>query len=154
MNFAEASFRPIGTSYDQTETGGPYFEVVVATWWIQFITETVVPNGYQGNERHCSNQYSREGVVGIQSIRMSADQAESAIRILFNWLSQTGSAERSAAAQYRRIGDSDVLLKVALGVISTAGGPRALAAFTGFTRRGGIVMKKMILLLGLIRGIS
>lgn len=119
-----ASFRLIGTSYDQTETGGPYFEFTGLRPGEYSLSETVVPNGYQGMSGTVRISISREGVVSIQSNP--------------NLIQLTVTNRKRGAGPLPSTGGSGTAMffKVALGVISTAGGLLGSLYWLHTKRRG------------------
>ena len=121
-----ASFRLIGTSYDQTETGGPYFEFTGLRPGEYSLSETVVPNGYQGMSGTVRISISREGVVSIQSNPNVSGSGGVGNPNLIQ-LTVTNRKRGAGTAMF---------FKVALGVISTAGGLLGSLYWLHTKRRG------------------
>lgn len=130
-----ASFRLIGTSYDQTETGGPYFEFTGLRPGEYSLSETVVPNGYQGMSGTVRISISREGVVSIQS---NPNVSGSGGVGNPNLIQLTVTNRKRGAGPLPSTGGSGTAMffKVALGVISTAGGLLGSLYWLHTKRRG------------------
>ena len=130
-----ASFRLIGTSYDQTETGGPYFEFTGLRPGEYSLSETVVPNGYQGMSGTVRISISREGVVSIQS---NPNVSGSGGVGNPNLIQFTVTNRKRGAGPLPSTGGSGTAMffKVALGVISTAGGLLGSLYWLHTKRRG------------------
>ena len=130
-----ASFRLIGTSYDQTETGGPYFEFTGLRPGEYSLSETVVPNGYQGMSGTVRISISREGVVSIQS---NPNVSGSGGVGNPNLIQLTVTNRKRGAGPMPSTGGSGTAMffKVALGVISTAGGLLGSLYWLHTKRRG------------------
>ena len=130
-----ASFRLIGTSYDQTETGGPYFEFSGLRPGEYSLSETVVPNGYQGMSGTVRISISREGVVSIQS---NPNVSGSGGVGNPNLIQLTVTNRTRGAGPLPSTGGSGTAMffKVALGVISTAGGLLGSLYWLHTKRRG------------------
>ena len=130
-----ASFRLIGTSYDQTETGGPYFEFTGLRPGEYSLSETVVPNGYQGMSGTVRISISREGVVSIQS---NPNVSGSGGVGNPNLIQLTVTNRKRGAGPLPSTGGSRTAMffKVALGVISTAGGLLGSLYWLHTKRRG------------------
>lgn len=130
-----ASFRLIGTSYDQTETGGPYFEFTGLRPGEYSLSETVVPNGYQGMNGTVRISISREGVVSIQS---NPNVSGSGGVGNPNLIQLTVTNRKRGAGPLPSTGGSGTAMffKVALGVISTAGGLLGSLYWLHTKRRG------------------
>ena len=130
-----ASFRLIGTSYDQTETGGPYFEFSGLRPGEYSLSETVVPNGYQGMSGTVRISISREGVVSIQS---NPNVSGSGGVGNPNLIQLTVTNRKRGAGPLPSTGGSGTAMffKVALGVISTAGGLLGSLYWLHTKRRG------------------
>ena len=130
-----ASFRLIGTSYDQTETGGPYFEFTGLRPGEYSLSETVVPNGYQGMSGTVRISISREGVVSIQS---NPNVSGSGGVGNPNLIQLTVTNRKRGAGPLTNTGGSGTAMffKVALGVISTAGGLLGSLYWLHTKRRG------------------
>ena len=112
------------------------------------LSETVVPNGYQGMSGTVRISISREGVVSIQS---NPNVSGSGGVGNPNLIQLTVTNRKRGAGPLPSTGGSGTAMffKVALGVISTAGGT-AWQPLLASHEEEGIVMKKLILLLGLI----
>ena len=130
-----ASFRLIGTSYDQTETGGSYFEFTGLRPGEYSLSETVVPNGYQGMSGTVRISISREGVVSIQS---NPNVSGSGGVGNPNLIQLTVTNRKRGAGPLPSTGGSGTAMffKVALGVISTAGGLLGSLYWLHTKRRG------------------
>lgn len=130
-----ASFRLIGTSYDQTETGGAYFEFTGLRPGEYSLSETVVPNGYQGMSGTVRISISREGVVSIQS---NPNVSGSGGVGNPNLIQLTVTNRKRGAGPLPSTGGSGTAMffKVAFGVISTAGGLLGSLYWLHTKRRG------------------
>lgn len=130
-----ASFRLIGTSYDRTETGGPNFEFTGLRPGEYSLSETVVPNGYQGMSGTVRISISREGVVSIQSNQNVSGSGGVGTP---NLIQLTVTNRKRGAGPLPSTGGSGTAMffKVALGVISTAGGLLGSLYWLHTKRRG------------------
>ena len=130
-----ASFRLIGTNYDRTETGGPYFEFSGLRPGEYSLSETVVPNGYQGMSGTVRISISQEGVVSIQP---NSNVSGSGGVGNPNLIQLTVTNRKRGAGPLPSTGGSGTAMffKVALGVISTAGGLLGSLYWLHTKRRG------------------
>lgn len=130
-----ASFRLIGTNYDQTETGGPYFEFSGLRPGEYSLSETVVPNGCQGMSGTVRISISQEGVVSIQP---NSNVSGSGGIGNPNLIQLTVTNRKRGAGPLPSTGGSGTAMffKVALGVISTAGGLLGSLYWLHTKRRG------------------
>lgn len=130
-----ASFRLIGTGYDQTETSGPYFEFNGLRPGEYSLSETVVPNGYQGMSGTVRISISQEGVVSIQS---NPNVSGSGGVGNPNLIQLTVTNRKRGTGPMPSTGGSGTAMffKVALGVISTAGGLLGSLYWLHTKRRG------------------
>lgn len=130
-----ASFRLIGTGYDQTKTDGPYYEFSGLRPGEYSLSETVAPNGYQGMSGTVRISISRDGVVNIQS---NSNVSGSGGVGTPNLIQLTVTNRKRGAGPMPSTGGSGTAMffKVAIGVISTAGGLLGSLYWLHTKRRG------------------
>lgn len=130
-----ASFRLIGTSYDQTRTGGPNFEFTGLRPGEYSLTETVVPNGYQGMSGTVRVSISQTGNVTVQS---NPNVSGSGGLGNPNLIQLTVTNKKRGQGPLPGTGGSGTAMffKVAIGVISTAGGLLGSLYWLHTKRRG------------------
>lgn len=130
-----ASFRLIGTSYDQTRTGGPNFEFTGLRPGEYSLTETVVPNGYQGMSGTVRISISQTGNVTVQS---NPNVSGSGGLGNPNLIQLTVTNKKRGQGPLPGTGGSGTAMffKVAIGVISTAGGLLGSLYWLHTKRRG------------------
>lgn len=130
-----ASFRLIGTNYDETKTGGPNFEFTGLRPGEYSLSETVVPNGYQGMSGTVRVSISQTGNVTIQpnsSVSGSGGVGNP------NLIQLTVTNRKRGQGPLPSTGGSGTAMffKVAIGVISTAGGLLGSLYWLHTKRRG------------------
>lgn len=130
-----ASFRLVGTSYDQTRAGGPNFEFTGLRPGEYSLSETVVPNGYQGMSGTLRITILRDGQVTIQS---NSSVSSSWSLGNPNLIQLTVTNRKRGAGPMPSTGGSGTAMffKVAIGVISTAGGLLGSLYWLHTKRRG------------------
>lgn len=130
-----ASFRLVGTSYDQTRAGGPNFEFTGLRPGEYSLSETVVPNGYQGMDGTVRISISSTGNVTIQS---NSSVSGSGGLGNPNLIQLTVTNKKRGAGPLPSTGGSGTAMffKVAIGVISTAGGLLGSLYWLHTKRRG------------------
>lgn len=130
-----ASFRLIGTSYDQSRTGGPNFEFTGLRPGEYSLTETVVPNGYQGMSGTVRISISQTGNVTVQS---NPNVSGSGGLGNPNLIQLTVTNKKRGQGPLPGTGGSGTAMffKVAIGVISTAGGLLGSLYWLHTKRRG------------------
>lgn len=130
-----ASFRLIGTNYDETKAGGPNFEFTGLRPGEYSLSETVVPNGYQGMSGTVRVSISQTGNVTIQpnsSVSGSGGVGNP------NLIQLTVTNRKRGQGPLPSTGGSGTAMffKVAIGVISTAGGLLGSLYWLHTKRRG------------------
>lgn len=130
-----ASFRLVGTNYDQTESVGPYFEFTGLRPGEYSLSETVVPNGYQGIGGTVRISISQTGEVTIQSHTNVSGSGGVGTPNLIQ-LTVTNKKRESQALPSTGGSGTSLFLKVAIGVISTAGGLLGSLYWLHTKRRG------------------
>ncbi|MBO0454286.1 SpaA isopeptide-forming pilin-related protein [Candidatus Enterococcus murrayae] len=130
-----ASFRLVGAGYDQTRTGGPNFEFTGLRPGEYSLSEVAVPNGYQGMDGTVRISISSIGNVTVQpnsSVSGSGGLGNP------NLIQLTVTNRKRGQGPLPRTGGSGTALffKVAIGVISTAGGLLGSLYWLHTKRRG------------------
>lgn len=130
-----ASFRLIGTNYDETKAGGPNFEFTGLRPGEYSLSETVVPNGCQGMSGTVRVSISQTGNVTIQpnsSVSGSGGAGNP------NLIQLTVTNRKRGQGPLPSTGGSGTAMffKVAIGVISTAGGLLGSLYWLHTKRRG------------------
>ncbi|MGM0167734.1 hypothetical protein IGI39_002718 [Enterococcus sp. AZ135] len=130
-----ASFRLVGTSYDQTRTGGPIFEFTGLRPGEYSLSETVVPNGYQGMSGTVRISISQTGDVTIQP---NSNVSGTGGLGSPNLIQLTVTNKKRGQGPLPGTGGSGTAMffKVAIGVISTAGGLLGSLYWLHTKRRG------------------
>ncbi|MGL9729387.1 SpaA isopeptide-forming pilin-related protein [Enterococcus sp. DIV0756] len=130
-----ASFRLIGTSYDQTSNDGPYFEFTGLRPGEYSLSETVIPNGYQGMKGSVRISISQTGEVTIQAHANVSGSGGVGTPNLIQ-LTVTNKKRVSQALPSTGGYGTSLFFKVAIGVISTAGGLLGSLYWLHMKRRG------------------
>lgn len=130
-----ASFRLVGTGYDETRVGGPIFEFTGLRPGEYSLSETVVPSGYQGMSGTVRISISQTGTVTIQpnpNVTGSGGLGNP------NLIQLTVTNKKRGQGPLPRTGGSGTAMffKVAIGVISTAGGLLGSLYWLHTKRRG------------------
>lgn len=130
-----ASFRLIGTSYDQTKSGGPFFEFTGLRPGEYSLSETVVPSGYQGMSGTVRISISETGDVTVQShpaVTGSGGLGNP------NLIQLTVTNKKRGSGPLPGTGGSGTAMffKVAIGVLSSAGGLLGSLYWLHTKRRG------------------
>ncbi|MDT2737855.1 SpaA isopeptide-forming pilin-related protein [Enterococcus pseudoavium] len=130
-----ASFRLRGVGYDETKENGPYFEFTNLRPGEYSLTETVVPSEYEGMNGTVRISISQTGEVTIQSHPNVSGSGElgNPNRIQ---LTVTNKKRRAGALPSTGGSGLETIFKVAIGVISTAGGLLGSLYWLHTKRRG------------------
>lgn len=130
-----ASFRLIGNSYDQTKADGPYFDFTGLRPGEYSLSETVVPTGYQGMSGTVRISISQTGNVTVQS---NPNVIGTGGIGNTNLIQLTVTNKKRGAGPMPSTGGSGTAMffKVAIGVISTAGGLLGSLYWLHTKRRG------------------
>ncbi|MFU0786695.1 MAG: VWFA domain-containing protein [Enterococcus gilvus] len=130
-----ASFRLIGNSYDQTKADGPYFDFTGLRPGEYSLSETVVPTGYQGMSGTVRISISQTGNVTVQS---NPNVSGTGGIGNTNLIQLTVTNKKRGAGPMPSTGGSGTAMffKVAIGVISTAGGLLGSLYWLHTKRRG------------------
>lgn len=130
-----ASFRLVGTGYDQTVAGGPNFEFTGLRPGEYSLSETVIPSGYQGMSGTVRISISQTGNVTVQSNASVSGPSGGGSP---NLIQLTVTNKKRVQGPLPSTGGTGVSMffKVAIGVISTAGGLLGSLYWLHTKRRG------------------
>lgn len=131
-----ASFRLVGTTYNQTQSGGPTFIFDGLRPGEYQLTETVIPNGYSGLTSSVRISISPEGVVTIQNNPHVSGSGEIGNDLNQIALTITNKKKRPGALPNTGGSGTATFFKVVIGVISTAGGLLGSLFWLHTKRRG------------------
>lgn len=131
-----ASFRLVGTNYDQAQTGGPTFVFDRLRPGEYQLTETVVPNGYTGLTSSVRISISQKGVVTIQNNPNVSGSGGIGNDMNQIDLTITNKKKRPGALPSTGGSGTATIFKIAIGVITTAGGLLGSLFWLHTKRRG------------------